>query len=89
VLAHVDLQAVDYKGQGSNEAVTCDRQGIHLHLGHRAVAAGLARVPPDPMVVLFLASALYTAVNIHLAEVTDTDEDVFHELVAGYLLDQR
>ena len=86
MLTHVDLQSVDYQGAGSKQAVSCDRSGIHLHPDHRAVAAGLSQVPPDPMVVLFLASALYTAVNIYLVEVTDEDVDIFHELGADHLL---
>jgi hypothetical protein len=89
VLTHVDLQAVDYAGVGASQCVSCDRQGIHLHPDHPAVAAGLSRVPPDPMVVLFVASALYTAVNIYLVEVTDEDEDIFHELVANHLVKSR
>ena len=86
VLTHVDLQAVDYRGAGGDQAVTCDRDGVHLHPAHPAVDHALAQVPPDPMLVLFLASALYTAVNIYLVEVTDEDEDIFHRLVADYLL---
>ncbi|MFH2005993.1 MAG: hypothetical protein ABI333_05335 [bacterium] len=89
VLRHVDLRHIRFIHGRAREAVSCDLTGINLHEEHPAIAEALSLREPDPVLVIFLASALYTAVNIFLAEVTDDDEDAFHYLVAGHLLERR
>ena len=69
----------------AREVATCDDTGIHLRRGHRLVAAALARHHDDSLLVSVLASAIYTALNIRLEEVTDADEAVFVEHLAEHI----
>ncbi|MDY0000805.1 MAG: hypothetical protein RBU30_05885 [Polyangia bacterium] len=81
VLKHVDLRAIHPEKRKKDQPVSCQDSGIALHLGHPLVAAALRQGPKDPLLVTYLASALYTAVNLHLEEVTDEDEAQFQRLL--------
>lgn len=72
----------------SGVAVRCDEGGLMLYRDHRLVSAALARAEEDPLLLSLLLSAVYTAVNLHLEQVTDDHENAFLEaLTAGVLAD--
>ncbi|MEM6995655.1 MAG: hypothetical protein AAF721_34420, partial [Myxococcota bacterium] len=61
-----------------------------LDAAHPVVARVLdGPMPPDPVVVSFLASAVYSAINLELGEVTDADEATFVLLHAAHIATTR
>ena len=60
--------------------------GTVLYARHALVKKALTTFEEDPLLLSFLASATYTALNIWLEEVTDHHERVFHGLLADHVL---
>jgi len=56
-----------------------------LNRRHPLVREVLEARGGDPQLVTYLASAVYTAVNIQLEEVTDDDERTFTRLLAEHV----
>jgi hypothetical protein len=72
--------------RGSGACANCVAEGVVLYRDHPLVAAALEGWEKDPVLISMVGSAVYTAVNIYLKEVTDDDENAFHHLLAGHLL---
>lgn len=68
------------------EAVHCRWDQIVLNSQNQGVRRVLERFEQDPLWLAFLASAVYTAVNSHLEQVTDGDEAQFHHELAESVL---
>jgi hypothetical protein len=56
-----------------------------LNRGHVAVERALTSFENDPILVSFLASAVYSTLNAWLAEITDVDEIGFHRAHAMHI----
>ena len=83
MVQHVDLTHIQLEDGPSAEPVRCTMYGIQIYRRHPVVARALGASPKDPVGLMFLVSALYTAVNIFLEEITDDHEKVFQHLLAS------
>jgi len=81
--AHLDVLEVD--GDTSGEIVIVYSHRTVLNRGHLMVATALDAFDRDPTWVMFLASAVYTAINERLAHITDTHELHVHHALAQYV----
>jgi len=84
LLRQVDTASLRVEGCNSDLAVIWDSQVIRINLHHPLAAAALTN-PLDPIWRWFVLSAVYTAVNRRLLEVTDEDEARFLALLAKHL----
>lgn len=50
---------------------------IVMNRYHPVVAAAVARAEPDPVLVAFITSAVYTTANVELEDITDDHEAIF------------
>lgn len=80
--AHLDGLAIEHRG---GDAVAHPASPAVLDADHRVVQAVLERFETDATAVSFLASAVYTALNVRLGEITDTDEASFVRLHAEHV----
>jgi hypothetical protein len=82
---HLDRIHVRSLGGGGERApvVRIERQGVIVNRDHPVVARALAELDTDPVWGSYVASAVYTALNVQLAEITDADERTFLELHAS------
>lgn len=73
-------------GDACSLVALADARGVIVNRDHPVVQRAL-REPHDPVWCSYVASAVYTALNVWLAEITDADERVFlgllTELAAG------
>ena len=78
LLSDVNLELLRFEKLSKKLAVLCDERGTHLNPGHPMVQVVLEQFDRDRIWVTFLASAVYSAINHRLAEVTDDQEARFH-----------
>lgn len=79
---HLDrLQLRPLVGAEQALVAQADRRGVIVNREHPVVRRALAE-PGDPVWCTYVASAVYTALNVWLAEITDADERTFLEQLA-------
>jgi len=81
LLDDLRLRPIRLSREGSVRAVSCDESGILLHRSHPVVGALLDDPEAEPVLLSMLAMGVYTAVNLHLEEVTDDHEAQFQHLL--------
>jgi hypothetical protein len=64
------------KGRGAAVSIASD--GLRVHVDDRAVQRVIAGHVEDPVLVSFLVSRVYTALNVWREDITDVDEEMFH-----------
>lgn len=64
------------KGRGAAVSIAAD--GLRVHVDDRAVQRVIAGHVEDPVLVSFLVSRVYTALNVWREDITDVDEEMFH-----------
>jgi hypothetical protein len=86
LLADVQLDRIrvaPLTGDARQLVARADAQGVIVNRDHLVVQRALAGHGTDPVWCSYVASAVYTALNVWLAEITDADERSFLELFAG------
>ncbi len=63
---------------GGDAAVSVAASGLRVHVGDPQVQRAIAGHAGDPALVSFLASRVYTALNVWREDITDVDEQLFH-----------
>ena len=63
---------------GGDAAVSVVASGLRVHVGDPQVQRAIAGHAGDPALVSFLASRVYTALNVWREDITDVDEQLFH-----------
>ena len=86
ILSRLNLDRIRVDDHPSEVPVDCGPSGTVLYARHALVKKALTTFEEDPLLLSFLASATYTALNIWLEEVTDHHERVFHGLLADHVL---
>lgn len=80
---HLDrLQVLPLTGDERELVAVADTRGVLVNRDHPVVRRALADLA-DPVWCSFVASAVYTALNVWLTEITDADERTFIELLAA------
>lgn len=87
LLRNVNLGWLRIGDSGRSLAVVCGKDEHLINRRHPAVQAVLEQFTSDPQQIYFLASAVYTALNIWFEEVTDEDEAHFHHQLVRRVLD--
>jgi len=82
LLSDENIGRIELGSALADVAVTCDDWSTTINRRHSAVELALERFDQDPIWVAFIASSVFTAVNVFLSEVTDSDEELFHDLLA-------
>jgi hypothetical protein len=70
-------------GSARELVARADAGGVIVNRDHPVVQRALAGQGTDPVWCSYVASAVYTALNVWLAEITDADERKFLEHFAG------
>lgn len=70
-------------------AVSVGGGGLQVHVGDPAVKRAIAEHAEDPVLVSFLVSRVYTALNVWREDITDADEWSFHARHLGWLIEGR
>lgn len=79
LLSDLELEQLSYAElPGVDAIVHCSEEGYVINGSHTVVQMALAHHDSDPVWISFLASALYTAVNVWLEPITNADEARFH-----------
>jgi hypothetical protein len=81
LLAGVSLDAIALGDAPPSRAVASEGGQVLVNRRHPLVQAALGRHEDDPVLVSFLASAVYSELNRWLEEITDSDEERFHALL--------
>ena len=69
------LQRLAFGESREDQVVTCTDDVTCVHLRHPAVRRALDSFESDPVVLVFLVSAIWTAINYWSVAVTDDEEE--------------
>lgn len=81
---HLDQLVLDEAP--SKLPLICEPRRFTINLRSSIVKEVLARFEDDPLSMTFLASSVYSAINIELESITDSDEARFHDCLTRHVL---
>jgi hypothetical protein len=88
VLRHLRWSDLRLVPGNPRQLLRCKGLELRLHARHPLVARVLDTHDEDPVLLAYLASAIYSAVNLALEEIDDDDERRFHRLLASHLVER-
>lgn len=81
--AHLDL--IELR-EGGKRVVEIRGERVVVNVRHPVFVSALEGGEADPVRISFLASVVYTGLNVLLAEISDQHEQVFHRVHAAHVL---
>ena len=74
---------------GRGAGVSVGAEGLRVHVNDPVVRRVIAGHAEDPVLVSFLVSRVYTALNVWREDITDGHEQLFHARHLSWLADRR